>query len=79
MINFTENLYKNQWLELVFQNRNKTYGAYDLRKHNGETTSKALFYACVLFSSLIILPWLYGQAVRTAPAIEIPQFSDPWK
>ena len=25
-------LLKNQWLEIVFEGRNKKYGAYDLRK-----------------------------------------------
>lgn len=41
MISFTQNLYKTQWLDLVFQNRNKAYGAYELRKNNGDTTVKA--------------------------------------
>ncbi|MEJ7691893.1 TonB family protein [Daejeonella sp.] len=77
MINFNENLYKTQWLDLVFQNRNKTYGAYQLRKHNNETTTKAFLYACILFSSAIILPWVYGQMAGSMPAIEVPQLSDP--
>lgn len=77
MINFNENLYTNQWLDLVFQNRNKSYGAYQLRKHNNETTTKGFLYACILFSSVIILPWVYGQMAHTMPAIEIPQLPDP--
>ncbi|WDF57011.1 energy transducer TonB [Mucilaginibacter sp. KACC 22063] len=35
-------LYKSEWLELVFENRNKNYGAYELRSHHAETTLKAL-------------------------------------
>ena len=77
MINFNENLYTTQWLDLVFQKRNKSYGAYQLRKHNNETTTKAFFYACILFSSVIILPWVYGQMAHTMPTIEIPQLPDP--
>lgn len=77
MINFNENLYKTQWLDLVFQNRNKSYGAYELRKHNNETTAKTFMYAYILFSSVIILPWIYGQMAQNMPAIEIPQLSDP--
>ncbi|MDB5121671.1 MAG: hypothetical protein JWN56_2889 [Sphingobacteriales bacterium] len=61
MMNFTSNLYKTEWLELVFQNRNKTYGAYELRLHNNETTIKALVIASVLFTSLIISPLVYDQ------------------
>ncbi|WP_411274378.1 energy transducer TonB [Daejeonella sp.] len=77
MMKFTENLYTTQWLDLVFQNRNKSYGAYQLRKHNNETTTKAFVYACILLSSMIILPWVYGQMRRTMPVIEIPQLPDP--
>jgi len=65
MINFTENLYKTQWLEIVFQNRNKAYGAYALRDQNAETTLKALIYACVLFSALIMAPIIYNQIFGT--------------
>ncbi|MCJ8211847.1 TonB family protein [Mucilaginibacter sp. RS28] len=35
-------LYKAEWLDLVFQNRNKAYGAYELRKHHGNDTFKAI-------------------------------------
>lgn len=77
MINLNENLYTTQWLDLVFQNRNKSYGAYQLRKQNNETMTKALLYACILFSSAIILPWTYGLMAGKMPAIEIPQLPDP--
>jgi protein TonB len=77
MINFNENLYTKQWLDLVFENRNKSYGAYQLRKHNNETTIKAFFYAALLLSAMIILPWIYGQVSGKVPVIEIPQLPDP--
>jgi len=77
MINFNENLYTTQWLDLVFQDRNKSYGAYQLRKNNNETTSMAFFYACMLFSALIVVPWVYGQMAHTMPTIPIPQLPDP--
>lgn len=76
MINFKENLYTTQWLDLVFQNRNKSYGAYELRKHNNETTSKALAYACILFSAFIIVPWMYG-LITPVSVITVPDSSDP--
>ena len=37
-------LYKSEWLELVFENRNKAYGAYELRQHNGRTISMAMAF-----------------------------------
>lgn len=59
MINYNENLYKDKWLDLVFQNRNKSYGAYALRHQHSETTVKALILASSLFTLLIISPLLY--------------------
>lgn len=35
-------LYKSEWLDLVFDNRNKNYGAYELRQHYGRNMSKAI-------------------------------------
>ena len=49
MSNF--NIQKDSWLELVFEDKNKAYGAYQLRKENDTTTLKALFYAIVLVAS----------------------------
>jgi periplasmic protein TonB len=34
-------LFKLQWLDVVFAGRNKAYGAYDLRRKKDKTTSKA--------------------------------------
>jgi protein TonB len=36
---------KNQWLDIVFEGRNKTYGAYELRKENyyKSAYSRAIF------------------------------------
>ena len=36
------NLYKAGWLDLVFENRNKAYGAYELRLNNGRDTVRAM-------------------------------------
>jgi periplasmic protein TonB len=35
-------LYKAEWLDLVFDNRNKSYGAYELRQHYGSNMAKAM-------------------------------------
>lgn len=42
MLNSKFDLYKNEWLDLVFTDRNKSYGAYDLRAHYGDNMMKAL-------------------------------------
>jgi len=35
-------LYRTEWLDLVFENRNKSYGAYELRQHHGSNMVKAM-------------------------------------
>lgn len=47
---------KNQWLDIVFEGRNKIYGAYELRKSNTKTTVRALIIGSVIFSLAIAAP-----------------------
>ncbi len=49
---------KDQWLEIVFEGRNKVYGAYELRKSNPKTTLRALIIGSVLFGFAIAAPLL---------------------
>lgn len=49
-------LLKNQWLEIVFEGRNKSYGAYDLRKSITKNTSKAFVTGAILFVVLVSIP-----------------------
>ena len=51
-------LIKDQWLEIVFEGRNKVYGAYELRKSNQKTTLRALIIGSVLFGLAIAMPLL---------------------
>jgi protein TonB len=45
-------LYNAEWLDLVFDHRNKEYGAYELRQHYGQTMMKAMG---MTFAGLAIL------------------------
>lgn len=47
---------KNQWLDIVFEGRNKTYGAYELRKTNRGTTIKALIFGAIIFTVALAAP-----------------------
>ncbi|OXA82428.1 outer membrane transport energization protein TonB [Flavobacterium aquidurense] len=47
---------KNQWLDIVFEGRNKIYGAYELRKSNSKTTVKALIIGSVIFAFAVAAP-----------------------
>ncbi len=47
-------LYDAEWLDLVFDHRNKAYGAYELRQHYGRTMSKAMGLAFGGIALLIV-------------------------
>lgn len=47
---------KNQWLDIVFEGRNKIYGAYELRKSNNKTTVRALIIGSLIFSVAVAAP-----------------------
>lgn len=56
------NLYNIEWLDLVFSERNKSYGAYELRKHYNSNMIKALLITATLFSAgLISVSYLMKQ------------------
>jgi protein TonB len=49
-------IFTNQWLEIVFEGRNKAYGAYELRKTNNKTTVKALVMGAIVFAIAVASP-----------------------
>lgn len=51
-------LLKNQWLDIVFDGRNKLYGAYELRKTNGKTTMRSFIIGGIIFTFLVSIPVL---------------------
>ncbi len=51
-------IYETGWIELVFQNRNKEYGAYKLRQESTKTSLTALFMGVTLLVGAISIPTL---------------------
>ena len=45
-------IYESKWTDLVFENKNKEYGAYQLRQENSKTTVNALFMALLLLTAV---------------------------
>jgi len=45
-------IYETNWTDLVFENKNKEYGAYQLRQENSKTTITALFMGLLLLAGL---------------------------
>ncbi len=51
-------LLNNHWLEIVFEDRNKKYGAYDLRKSVTNRTIRSFIFGTILFAILVSIPTL---------------------
>lgn len=51
-------IFKSQWLDLVFEGRNKKYGAYVLRKENPKTSLRSLLLGGIVFSIAVSAPKL---------------------
>jgi len=68
MSNFASNLYKSEWIDLVFKNRNQSYGAYSLRAESSSITLKALLLTVPVFILLIAGPGIYKRLKPDAVA-----------
>ena len=60
MLNSSSNLYKAEWLDLVFKNRNQSYGAYALRSESARIMMRALFAGSAIFILAFMAPKLYS-------------------
>lgn len=49
-------IFKQKWIDMVFEGRNKSYGAYELRKTNPRTTLIALAIGASVFATVMALP-----------------------
>jgi hypothetical protein len=49
-------IYETRWIDLVFQYRNKEYGAYQLRRESTKTSIMALFMGILLLTSALSIP-----------------------
>lgn len=69
MMNSSFDLYQPDWLDVVFANRNKSYGAYALSSGASGIQLKALFMAIPLFV-LLCLGWV--ACIQVQPEVLIP-------
>lgn len=54
-------IYETNWIDLVFEGKNKIYGAYQLRQENEKTTITAFCIGLLLVASLAGIPMIAGQ------------------
>ena len=73
-----ELIMKSDVLDILFENRNKTYGAYILRKFYGDRLKKALgiiMTVAIVFSALTFL--IKKETILNARIFEIPETKLP--
>lgn len=77
-------IYEASWTNLVFENKNKEYGAYQLRQENSKTTVTALFMGLLLLAtlgsaSMLINKFRTVDPVETIPVDPGPMIVTPYK
>ncbi|MGN8055978.1 energy transducer TonB [Pedobacter sp. 22163] len=72
MFNSLINVYKTEWLDLVFADRNKNYGAYELRSKSSSIMTRALFVSGSLFILLCFSPLIYSKLFPKEIVVETP-------
>lgn len=70
-------IYEASWTDLVFENKNKEYGAYQLRQENSKNTITALFLALLLLAtigsvSMLINKFKGEPIIETDPNLSVP-------
>jgi protein TonB len=59
-----QSIYSTRWIDLVFENRNKDYGAYQLRYENPKTTLTALGIGFMLITALVSIPLFLNKSAK---------------
>lgn len=65
-------IFETRWIDLVFEGKNKEYGAYQLRQENPKTTAKALLLASTLFILLFTTPMIFNAFGEKQTIISCP-------
>ncbi|MEJ6982375.1 hypothetical protein WG906_18060 [Pedobacter sp. P351] len=71
MFNTKSMIYQTEWLDLVFANRNKSYGAYELRLNYNRRLGRALLLSSLPILMLFLYP-LIEKRVLTDAAQPVP-------
>lgn len=66
------NIFGQQWIDMVFEGRNKNYGAYKLRAENPKVTTVALILGSIFFATAIATPIILSK-IEDATASEEPE------
>ena len=71
-------IYENQWIELIFETRNKEYGAYQLRRDSVKSSFTALFMGLLFVASIGGITTIISRLNPVIATVStIPEWSDP--
>ncbi|NUY80993.1 energy transducer TonB [Flavobacterium sp. MAH-1] len=65
-------IFEKRWLDLVFEGKNKAYGAYQLRLENPRTTLLAFFYGLLFIGGISGAGFLFS-SFKSAPPGNLPE------
>jgi hypothetical protein len=67
-------IFEKKWLDLVFEGKNKSYGAYQLRQENPRTTMYAFLLGLLLLAAAVSIPVFlnaFGTSSASLPLIPL--------
>jgi len=64
-------LFDKGWIDMVFEGRNKKYGAYQLRSENPKVTMIALISGALFFTAVVAAPYIYGKVKNNMANTEV--------
>lgn len=71
-------IYETRWIDLIFENRNQEYGAYQLRRESVKSSLTALFMGLLFVASIGGITTIANHFNRdVAPVITNPEWTEP--
>ncbi|MHC5200609.1 energy transducer TonB [Myroides sp. LJL119] len=70
------NIFNKDWIDIVFEGRNKSYGAYELRSTNPKVTTYALIIGMVVFGLALASPMLIDVAKGTFGVKKVKEYDE---
>ncbi len=70
------NIYRREWLEVIFQNRNQTYGAFELRQLSTRATNYGLAIVSTVVLALSIGKFAYDRIPKTEYIVQPQQITE---
>jgi len=70
------NIYRREWLEVIFQNRNQIYGAFELRQLSNRATNYGLAIVTAVVLALSVGKFAYDRMPKAAYIVQPQQITE---